>query len=188
MSSLVVVTYPDEHRAAEVMATLQRLHGEYLIDIADGCVVTKNKRGHIKLHQIQHLSTEGAKAGTLWGVLIGSLFALPLIFIPGVGALAFVAATTGVGAATGAIAGHFTDYGIDDKFMKELSAQMQPNSSAVFVLVKAAKVEEVLPEVAKYGGTVLQTNLAPDAEQKLKDALAKAAESGPAAAGGPASA
>ena len=75
MSSLVVVTYPDEHRAAEVMATLQRLHGEYLIDIADGCVVTKDKRGHIKLHRIQHLSTEGAKEGTAWGVLLGALFA-----------------------------------------------------------------------------------------------------------------
>ena len=71
--------------------------------------------------------------------------------------------------------------------MKELSAQMPPTSSAVFVLVKAAKVEEVLPEVAKYGGTVLQTNLAPDAEQKLQDALAKAAEGGPAASSGPAS-
>jgi uncharacterized membrane protein len=187
MSSLVVVTYPDEHRAAEVMATLQRLHGEYLIDLADGCVVTKDKRGHIKLHQTQHLSAEGAKAGTAWGALIGGLFALPFIFVPGVGALAMVAATTGVGAASGAIAGHFADIGIDDKFMKELSAQMPPSSSAVFVLVKAAKVEEVLPEVAKYGGTVLHTNLAPDAEQKLQDALAKAVEGGPASSSGPAS-
>jgi uncharacterized membrane protein len=177
MSNLIAITYPDEHRAAEVLATLKRLHAEYLIDLADACYLTKDKRGHLKLHQGQSLTVEGAKEGTQWGAIIGMLLSLPFIFVPGVGMPLLVATAggAGIGAVSGAMAGHFSDLGVDDKFAKQLGEQLQPNSSAILALVKAAKVDEVLPEVAKYGGTVLHTTLAPDAEARLQAILTEGA-------------
>jgi uncharacterized membrane protein len=175
MSNLIAITYPDQHRAAEVLATLQRMHAEYLIDLADACYVTKDKRGHLKLHQGQSMTGEGAKVGTQWGALTGLLLSIPLIFVPGLGIPVLAA-----------IAGHFSDIGVDDTFAKQLGEQLQPNSSAILALVKAAKVDEVLPVVATYGGTVLHTTLAPDAEAKLQtilddgEAAAKANQAGAA--------
>ena len=47
MSELIVVAYPDEHRAIEVMATLRRLQAEYLVDLEDAVYVTKDANGKV---------------------------------------------------------------------------------------------------------------------------------------------
>jgi len=158
MSDLVVIAYPDQHRAAEVMATISRLSSEHLVDLEDACYVTKDQAGKVKLHQARDLTTGGAAAGGFWGLLIGMLFLAPLV-------------GAAVGAASGAIAGKYSDVGIDDKFVKQLAAQMQPGSSAIFTLTRRVTVDKVLPELAKFGGTVLRTSLAKDAEEKLKSSL-----------------
>jgi len=169
VAALTVLKFNTPGGADSMLATLQGLQKQQLINVQDAAIVSwEVGKKKPKTQQLTSLAGAGALGGAFWGMLFGLLFFIPFLGLA-------------IGAAVGALSGHFADIGIDDKFMKELSAQMPPNSSAVFVLVKAAKVEEVLPEVAKYGGTVLQTNLAPDAEQKLKDALAKAAEGGPAA-------
>jgi uncharacterized membrane protein len=58
-----------------------------------------------------------------------------------------------------------------DSFIKDLAAKLQPGSSALFVLVRKATPDKVLPEVSKYGGTVLHTSLSNDAEARLQAAL-----------------
>ena len=158
MSDLVAIAYDDEFRAAEVLATLWRLQREYLIDMEDAAYVTKNQEGKIKLHQSSSLTATGAIGGGMWGLLIGVLF-----FAPVVGVAA--------GAAAGALSGKLADIGIEDRFMKDLSARLQPGTSALFVLVRRATPERVLDEIRPFGGTVLQTSLAPDAEAKLQEAL-----------------
>ena len=157
-NNLVVITYPDEYRAAEVIAALERMSKQYLIDMEDACYVTKGQDGKLKLHQTNNLAGAGATFGGLWGMLIGLLFFVPV-------------AGLAIGAAAGALAGKLSDYGIDDKFAKRLAANMQPGSSAVFVLVRKATPDKVVPELAKYGGTVLQTSLPKETEVKLQQAL-----------------
>ncbi len=157
-SNLVVITYPDEHRAAEVLATLQRMSAEYLIDLEDAVYVTKNQSGKLKLHQTTNLAGAGAAWGGMWGLLIGLLFFVPVVGLA-------------VGAATGAFAGKLSDYGIDDNFAKQLSASMPPGSSAIFVLVRRSTPDKVVPEVARFGGTVLRTSLPSETEAKLQEAL-----------------
>jgi uncharacterized membrane protein len=158
VSDLIAVAYPDEYRAAEVMLTLRRLTQEYLIDLEDACYVTKDREGKIKLHQSTKLGGAGAAGGAVWGGLIGLLFFVPL-------------AGAAVGAGIGALVGRFTDYGIDDAFMKGLSEQMKPGSSAIFVLVRKVTPDKVIAEVSKYGGTVLRTSLSKEAEERLQSAL-----------------
>jgi uncharacterized membrane protein len=160
MSTLVVVEYPDEYRAAEVLASLRRMSSEYLVDLEDACYVTKDARGKLKLHQTTNLAGAGAAFGGLWGMLIGLLFFVPFLGLA-------------IGAGLGLLSGKLSDYGIDDKFAKQLTATMQPNTSAIFMLVRRATTDKVLPELAKYGGTVMQTSLPQETEQKLQEALAK---------------
>jgi uncharacterized membrane protein len=162
MSNLVVVAYPDEYRAAEVLASLRRLNREYLIDLDDACYVTKDARGKIKLHQNTTLAGAGAAWGGMWGLLIGLLFFVPFLGLA-------------IGAGLGALTGKLSDYGIDDQFAKQVARTMQPNSSAIFVLVRKSTPEKVLPEISKFGGTVLQTSLSPEAEAKLTSALKQGA-------------
>jgi uncharacterized membrane protein len=157
-SNLVVITYPDEHRAAEVIAALNRMSTQYLIDMEDACYVTKGQDGKLKLHQTRSLTGAGAAWGGMWGLLIGLLFFVPI-------------AGLAVGAAAGAFAGKLADFGIDENFAKRLTANMPPGSSAVFVLVRKVTPDKVVPELAKFGGTVLQTSLPKETEAKLQQAL-----------------
>jgi uncharacterized membrane protein len=158
MSNLIVVAYPDEYRAAEVLAALRRMNREYLIDFDDAVYVTKDARGKIKLHQNTSLAGAGAAWGGMWGMLIGLLFFVPFLGLA-------------IGAGLGALSGKLADYGIDDNFARQLTATLQPGSSAVFVLVRSATPDKVVPEVAKFGGTILQTSLPKETEEKLQAAL-----------------
>jgi uncharacterized membrane protein len=158
MSDLIVVTYPDKYRAAEVMATLDRLQVEHLIDLEDACYVTKDNEGTVKLHQAVNLTANGALSGGFWGMLIGMLFFNPLL-----GGL--------IGAGAGALSGAASDYGISDDFIHSLAEQMQTDSSGIFVLVTKITPDKVLDEMSKFGGTVLRTSFTREVEAQWQTAL-----------------
>ncbi len=158
MKHLIAVAYPDEGRAAEVLATLQRLQRDDLIDLEHAVYVTKGRDGRVQLHQSISNAGAGAVSGGLLGLLVGLL-----LFVP----LAGVAA----GAAAGALGGKIADLGLEHAFIRRLSEQLQPGSSALFVLVRQAIPEEVLPAVSRYGGTVLDTPWPDEAEARLQAAL-----------------
>ncbi|MHB1415876.1 MAG: DUF1269 domain-containing protein [Chloroflexota bacterium] len=171
MSNLVVITYDTEGKAAEVLETVRRLESERLIDLEDAVYVTKDTSGKAHLHQSFDLAKAGAVSGGLWGALFGLLFLVPI-------------AGLAIGAGIGAMAGRAQDYGIDDKFIKDLGKKMKPGSSAIFALVRQSTPERVLPEIAKYGGEVVHTSLSPDAEERLKRAVEEAKGSSPQSGGG----
>lgn len=158
MSTLIVIGYNDRHQAEEVRLTLIKLQKSYLIDMEDAVVAVKNVDGKIKLHQSINLTATGAISGGFWGSLIGLIFLNPLIGLA-------------VGAAAGATSGALTDLGINDQFMKDLASTMQPNTSALFVLVRNSTPDKVLEEIKGTGGKVLQTSLSHDDEAKLQAAL-----------------
>ncbi len=158
MSEFISIVYDDKHKAEEARLTLVKLQKEYLIDLEDAVVATKNADGKIKLNQAINLTGAGALSGGFWGTLVGMIFLMPF----------FGAA---VGAATGAIGGALSDIGIDDNYMKELAAGMNEKSSALFVLVRKSTPDKVLPELKKYGGTVLRTSLNHEDETRLRAAL-----------------
>ncbi|CAH1658676.1 DUF1269 domain-containing protein [Chelatococcus asaccharovorans] len=159
MSDLVVVVYPTEQKAEEVRQRLFELQKEYLIKIGDAVIATKNESGHVKLNQLVNSTAIGAASGGIWGLLIGAIFLMPLV-------------GAAIGAASGALGGALTDYGINDKFMKELSETLQPGNAALFVLVDGVTSDKVLEDLRGTGGTVLKTSLDHSKEQALREALA----------------
>ncbi len=157
MSNLIVVSFPEEQLAFELRAALVQMQKEYLIEMEDVVIVTKDAAGKIKLHQAMNLTAMGAATGGFWGLLIGMLFLNPLL-------------GAAVGAGAGALSGRFTDLGIDDAFMKTLAEQFQPGCAAVFILVKKVTPDKVLAglEQFKGKGKVIQTSLTKDEEQGLR--------------------
>lgn len=160
MNKLVAIVYPDQSRAAEVFATLHRMQNEELIDIEDAVYVTRDDKGKVKLHQSSSLTGEGALVGSMWGLLIGMLFLSPVL-------------GAAIGAAGGAAVGGFSDYGIDDKFMKELGKKMKNDTSALFISFRSVVADKVVPEISQYGGEIIQTSLSTKTEKKLQEALDK---------------
>jgi uncharacterized membrane protein len=158
MSTLVAIAYPDQATADEVMGTLARLQTEHLIALDDAVVVTRREDGKVKLHQSNKLTAAGAAGGALWGGLIGLIFFVPLLGMA-------------VGAATGAATGALTDVGVDDQFMKDLGAKLTPGGAALIALVHSSTPDKVLPEIAQFGGEVIQTSLDTEAEARLRHIL-----------------
>jgi uncharacterized membrane protein len=111
----------------------------------------------MKLHQ-PSMAGAGAAGGALWGGLIGLIFLVPLFGMA-------------IGAASGAAAGAMSDYGIDDDFMKDLGQKLPEGGAAVFVLVREATRDKVVPAVSKYGGHVIQSSLSNEQETALQEAL-----------------
>ncbi|MBS1238798.1 MAG: rane protein, partial [Deltaproteobacteria bacterium] len=71
MSQLVAVEFHDEHTAFAVRAEPAKMQKEYLIDMKDVVVVTKDEKGKVKLHQAANLTMAGAVSGSFWGMLMG---------------------------------------------------------------------------------------------------------------------
>lgn len=158
MSNLVVMGFDDETTAFALRAELAKMQKEYLIDMEDVVVVTKNDKGKAKLHQAVNLTASGAVGGSFWGLLIGMIFMNPLV-------------GAAVGAGAGAIGGKLSDIGINDKFIKELSDALQPGNSALFVLVKKVTPDKVLERLQGFKGTVLKTSLGAEKESELQAIL-----------------
>ena len=157
MADLIAVTFDDESTAFELRAELAKLQKEYLIDMDDVVVVTRDENGKVKLHQAVNLTAAGAVGGSFWGLLIGMLFLNPLLGMA-------------VGAGAGALSGKLTDIGIDDKFMKELGENLPKGGSALFTLVKRSTPDKVLERLEPFRGKgkIMRTSLSKESEDELR--------------------
>ena len=158
MSTLVALAFNDEKTAFDMREKLLSMQKEYLIEMEDAVVVTKSAEGKVKLHQAVNLTATGAVGGTFWGMLIGMLFLNPLL-------------GAAVGAGTGALTGALTDIGVDDKFMKDLATSIDSVHAMLFVLVRRATTDKVLEGLKGFQGTIIQTSLAKDQEEQLRQVL-----------------
>jgi uncharacterized membrane protein len=162
MSDLVAIAYKDLATAQEVAGNVAQLQKGHEIELEDLVVIERKQDGKVKLHQ-PSMAGVGAASGALWGGLIGLLFLAPLLGMA-------------VGAAAGAAGGAASDYGVDDNFMKQMGADLEPGGAALLLLIRKMSVDKVIPQI-KIPGTVIQTSLSNESEQSLADALAAAGTS-----------
>src|SRR6476659_10074910 len=167
MAELVVIAFPTEAKAEEVRQQLLAMQKEYLIELGDAVIAVKDAGGRIKLNQLLNTTAAGVVSGTFWGSLIGLIFLMPL-------------AGAALGAASGTLGGYLTDVGINDKWMKETAAAVQPGTAALFVLVRKVTADKVLERLKGEGGMVLKTSLDHTKEAALQAALAEVKAAVPA--------
>ena len=170
MSDLVFIVFDTEAKAEEVRAKVLDMQKEYLIDVEDAVIATRDDNGRIKLNQLMHPTASGALSGAFWGMLIGWIFMLPFV-----GAAA--------GAAGGAIGGALTDVGINDDQMKQdAQAALTPGKAGLFLLIRKMTTDKVLDDLKGVGGTVIRTSFDHAKEEALREALAGKVPTPPAAA------
>jgi uncharacterized membrane protein len=159
MSDLVAIAYPDLATAQDVASNAARAQQAHELELDDMVVVERRPDGKVKLHQ-PSMAGAGAATGALWGGLIGLIFFVPLFGMA-------------VGAATGAATGALSDYGIDDRFMKDLGNNLPEGGAAVIFLVRKSTPDKILPKI-RHQGQIIQTSLDNETETALADALAAA--------------
>lgn len=160
MATLVAVVFNDESTAFEMRAALVKMQKQYLLEMEDAVVVTRDPDGKTKLHQATSLTTAGAVSGAFWGMLIGLLFLNPLL-------------GAAVGAGAGALSGKLHDIGLDDKMMKDIGDSLKPGTSALFVLLRKITADKVLDGLKPFvgRGRVFQSSLSKDDEKALREVL-----------------
>ena len=164
MADLIAIAFDAPEDAFALRTELVKFQKEYLIEMEDVVVVTREADGKVKLHQAMNLTAAGAAGGALWGALIGMLFLNPLL-------------GAAVGAGSGALSGSLTDIGINDAEMKEMGASLPEGGAAVFTLVRRVTADKVMErlEPFRHKGRILKTSLTHEQEASLKDLLEKPA-------------
>ena len=158
MATMVVLAFKDETSAAQMRDKLVGLQKLQLISLSDAAVVVRKQDGKVKVKQAVSLVGAGALGGAFWGMLIGLLFFAPWLGLA-------------IGAASGALGGALSDYGVDDKFIKQVGNTIEPGHSALFLMVESWTEDKVLDEIKGFDAEVLQTSLSKEDEAKLQAAF-----------------
>jgi uncharacterized membrane protein len=145
--------------AEQMLDLVKELSKQQLITLEDAAIVTwpqGNKKPKTK--QLESLAGAGALGGAFWGMLFGLIFFVPFFGMA-------------VGALTGALAGKFSDYGIDDDFIKSVGAKVTKGTSALFLMTSDAVMDKVSDAVKGKGWNfeILSTNLSKEQEDQLRE-------------------
>ncbi len=181
-SNLVVLMFEGQFGAEGMLEDFQRMQEEGLIEVEDAVVASRRPRTRqtpmdlvdqpvsgtvldqawvtedIEIKQTHSEKGKFALRGSGIGLVAGLLLGGPI------GGLA-------AGAVMGTIAGALKDYGIDGGFIHDVTDGLRPDTSALFLLVKEAKGEEVLERLKPFKAKVFSTTLGEEQEKKLREAL-----------------
>jgi uncharacterized membrane protein len=158
VADLIAIGYPDETTAIAAEEEAQRLANDLIIQPDAIAAIVRTKDGKFKVTTNHHPVAGGTSYGMFWGLLFGILFFVPFFGMA-------------VGAGLGALMGHVTKSGIDKEFEQQVREQLQPGTSALFLIVEKITPDKAVAALSKYGGTVLKTSLSKDAEAQLQEAL-----------------
>jgi len=162
MPNLLVITFKNIDGAGQVLEALEAEEHDHDISLDDTAVVRKDQDGTIHVdNEVDRGVKVGAIGGGLLGLVIGFLFGGPI-------------ASLALGAIAGALGGDLANLGIDQRFIDDVSAELEPGGSALFVMVREADPEATAAALAPFEGQIYYTNLPSDTEAELRRILSKA--------------
>ena len=160
MATLSVLKFDDAHSADQALEILQRLQQQRLITLQDAAVVTwPLDRDSPKTRQVFDTKRAGVLSGGFWGLFLGMIFFVPLLGLA-------------VGAASGALGGALSDFGIDDTFIAHTRSKVTRGTSALFLLSTGAVEDRVVPELRGLNPELVTTNLPTEQEARLRELFA----------------
>jgi uncharacterized membrane protein len=161
MATMTVWKFPTAEGAAVAEATLKDLQRQELIQIHDAAIVSYPAGAKKpKTRQLTSLTGAGALGGAFWGMLFGLIFFVPLLGMA-------------IGAGMGALTGSMTDVGIDDSFIRRMREEIQPGTSALFVLSSNAVGDRVREAFAGQEMTLVESTLSREQEAKLREVFSE---------------
>jgi uncharacterized membrane protein/sporulation protein YlmC with PRC-barrel domain len=154
---LMVWAFAGSGTAVQGMEALKKLAKDREIKLLNSAVLTKDKEGETSLKEAGDMDTgHGALFGAITGGVIG-LLGGPVGVVIGAAA----------GAATGGAAAHWIDMGFDNKDLKTLQDNLQPNSSALVLLTESQDASRVSQALYDLGGDRLQQTLTDEMVQQI---------------------
>jgi uncharacterized membrane protein len=166
MATMTVWKFPTASGADRAEATLKDLQSRELIRIHDAAIVSYPEGARKpKTRQLANMAGAGALGGAFWGLLFGLIFFVPLLGMA-------------IGAGMGALTGSMTDVGIDDSFIRRMRDEIQPGTSAIFVLSSDAVVDKVKQAFEGQHMVLVESNLSQEQESKLRDVFAEEERTG----------
>jgi uncharacterized membrane protein len=160
MATLTVLKFSTADGAASGLDLVKNLSKQNLITLQDAAVVTwPEGKKKPKTKQMADLASMGALDGAFWGMLFGLIFFVPFFGLA-------------VGAAMGALSGKFSDYGIDDDFIKSVQAQITEGTSALFLMTSDAVMDKVADAAKGLDFEFIATNLSKEQDDELRAAFA----------------
>lgn len=159
MSDIVVITFDDPDQAGQVRESISKTEKSGFVSLDDSAVVVKDAEGkvHVK-NEVDRGVKIGAVGGGFLGLFIGFLLVGPI------GALI-------IGGLLGGAVGSLAHMGISHSFIKDVSDELEPGTSALFVIVRDASPDVVVATLRQYEGNIYQTSLPPEAEESLRRAM-----------------
>jgi uncharacterized membrane protein len=157
MRQLIVITFDNPDDAGKALKSLREIEKGGRLHLIDTAIVVKDAEG--KTHVKNEVSS-GTETGAVVGGLLG-----PFLFF------AFPLAGIAIGAGAGALVGKLFKTGVDQKFVKDVQAALQPNHSALFLVGDSGDPNAALAALRPYKGEVYQTTLSPELEEQLRHAL-----------------
>ena len=172
---LLGAVYSDQDVAELDYEAVKSLYYDWqLIDDFDAAIVAKRHDGKVKIVKKHEQPTrKGGWRGAGLGLATGAVIALFPAAAIGTGLLA---ATTGGGAAIGAIAGHVTK-GMSRSDLKDLAEHLEAGQCGLIV-VAASDVSSKIKEIVKNANAVLEEDLKIDDAELDSDLEEAALESG----------
>jgi uncharacterized membrane protein len=159
MATISVLKFETATGAGEALDLVKSLTKQHLINLHDAAIVTwPEGKKKPKTKQLANLAGMGALDGAFWGMLFGLIFFIPLF------GMAF-------GAAMGALSGKFTDYGIDDDFIKSVQGKVTEGTSALFLMTSDAVTDKVADAFKGIEFEIVTTNLSNEEEEELREAF-----------------
>jgi len=159
MATITAYKFDTPDGAEQMLDLVKSLEKQQLITLQDAAIVTwPQGKKKPKTKQLESLAGAGALGGAFWGMLFGLIFFIPFFGMA-------------VGALTGALAGKFSDYGIDDDFIKSVADKVTEGTSALFLMTSGAVVDKVSDAVKEKGWKfeILSTNLSKEQEAQLRE-------------------
>jgi uncharacterized membrane protein len=160
---IVSIVLDKPTRAEEVLLSLAHLQAEGRLQMHDAVIVAKDAGGRSRIIETVDVTpAKGAMAGTWWGLLAGLLVGGPLAIAGIVG-----------GAAAGALYGKLVDRGLEDEWVRSMADWIEPDSSALLLLVESGFNPAVVDELKRFEGTgrVAYTTLPEGARAEIEAAL-----------------
>jgi uncharacterized membrane protein len=159
MATLTVWKFDSPGGAQKALDLLTTLSQQRLVKLLDADIVSwPSDAKHPTTRHLTNLTGAYALDGAFWGMLLGWLFFMPFLGMA-------------VGAAAGAIGGHFANYGIDNNFIENVRSKVTPGTSALFLLTGQVTWDKVIAAAREAGvfGELIQSNLSNEAEAKLRE-------------------
>lgn len=159
MPSLVVITFEDPQEAHQVLEALRDEEDDHHISLDDTAVVVKGEDGTVEVdNEVDRGVKIGVVGGGLLGLLVGFLFGGPI-------------ASLILGAIAGALGGDLANLGIDQRFIDDVTEDLAPGSSALFLMARDADPEATAAALKPFKGKVYYSYLPEETEAQLREIL-----------------